>query len=228
MWPDARELARESRDFLRRAVTFLADAGVDQFLDLGSGIPTRNNVHEVVFWRNPSARTVYVDSDPVAIAHSNALLADVPSAVAVRADLRDPALVLGNRVVRDFLDFQRPVAVLMIAVLPFVSPDDGPDRIVAAYRQATVAGSYLAVTHGTGDYRPAQTAKVVDLYTKARQPITWRSRQEVAGLLAGYELVPPGLVDMTDWRPDDSAAKQDPAGVDAARYSTYAAIGRRV
>jgi hypothetical protein len=228
VWPDARHLARASRDFLRRAVTFLADAGIDQFLDLGSGIPTRNNVHEVVFWRNPSARTVYVDSDPVAIAHSNALLADVPSAVAVRADLRDPALVLEHPMVRGFLDFQRPVAVLMVAVLPFVSYSDGPDRIIAAYRRATVAGSYMALTHGTGDYRPAQTAKVVDLYTKARQPITWRSRQEVAGLLAGYELVSPGLVDMIAWRPDDSAGELDLAAGDAARYSTYAAIGRRV
>lgn len=227
-YPDARHLAHANRDYLRRVVTFLADAGVDQFLDLGSGIPTRNNVHEVAFWSNPSARTVYVDSDPVVIAHSSALLADVPTAIVVRADLRDAALVLGNPVVRDFLDFQRPIAVLMLAVLPFVAESDNPADIIAAYRQPMVEGSYIALTHGTGDYRPAETAKVVDLYTRASQPITWRSREQVARLLAGFELVPPGLVDMIHWRPDGATESPDPLGGDVARYSTYAAVGRLV
>ena len=225
-WPDARHLAHAGRAFLRRAVTFLADLGIDQFLHLGSGIPTRNNVHEVAFWSNPSARTVYVDSDPVAIAHSATLLADVPSAVAVHADLRDPALVLGHPVVREFLDFRRPVAVLMIAALPFVADSDGPGQIIAAYRQATVTGSYIAMAHGTRDYRPVEADRVITLYTNASQPITWRSRQQVAGLLAGYELVPPGLVDIIHWRPD-AAEGIDPLHGDVTRYSTFAAVGRR-
>lgn len=223
-WPDVRHLAYANRAFLRRAVTFLAEAGVDQFLDLGSGIPTRDSVHEVATRIDPGARTVYVDSDAVAVSHARALLADVPGATAVQADLRDPEALLALPEVRGFLDFGRPVGVLMLAVLPFVAEADDPAEIVGRYRDATAPGSYLAISHGTGDYRPAETRKVEDVYTQASNSIALRSRRRLGELLAGYELVEPGLVDMIRWRPGD---EPDPLGGDVTRYSMLAAVGRR-
>lgn len=224
-WPDVRHLAHANRAFLRRAVTFLAGAGIDQFLDLGSGIPTGDSVHEVAAPMSPAARTVYVDCDPVAVGHGRALLADVPGATAVLADLRDPAALLALPEVSGFLDFDRPVAVLMLAVLPFVAEADDPAAIIAAYRAATVPGSYLALSHGTGDYRPTEARRVEDVYTQASHSVAPRSRRRLGELLAGYELVPPGLVDMIRWRPESGF--RDPLGGDVARYSMLAAVGRR-
>lgn len=226
-WPDVRHLAHANRAFLRRAVTYLAEAGVDQFLDLGSGIPTGQSAHEVAARVAPGARTVYVDLDPVTVGHGRALLEEVPGATAVRADLRRPELVLGLPEVRGFLDFARPVAVLMLAVLPFVSEADDPAEIVAGYREGTAAGSHIAISHGTGDYRPARIRKVEDVHEQPSSSIALRSRRRLGELLEGYELVPPGLVDMIHWRPDADAAA-DPLGGDVTRYSMLAAVGRKV
>ncbi len=226
-WPDLRIVARANRAFLRRTVTFLADAGVEQFLDLGSGIPTAGNVHEVARAVCPDARTVYVDMDPVAVAHSAALLAGVPNAAVLHADLRDPQSVLGDPVVRGLLDFSHPIAVLLIAVLPFVTDADHPARIIAEYRQATVPGSYLVISHGTDEYRPQEVKAAGAIYTRAGHEITVRSRPQIMALMEGYELVEPGLVDMVLWRPDPVLAGADPVGGDLARYSMLAAVGRR-
>ena len=226
-FPDSRELCQANRAFLHRALAALCELGVDQFLDLGSGIPTVSNVHEVVRELNPAARTVYVDSDAVAFAHGQALLVDVPEAVFVREDLRDPAAVLGNPAVTGLLDFDRPVAVLMFSVLHFVSDEDDPKGILAAYHDAVVPGSYLAITHGTADYRPEEAEKARSVYSRSSHPVTSRSRAAVLDLFGGCELLEPGLTDAILWRPDPQAPP-DPLGGDVARYSIYGAVGRKL
>ncbi len=225
-FPDSRELCQANRAFLHRALGALVEAGADQFLDLGSGIPTVSNVHEVVRELNPAARTVYVDSDAVAFAHGQALLADVPEAVFVREDLRDPASVPADPQVNAVLDFNRPVAVLLFSVLHFVSDEDDPKGILDAYRKATVPGSFLAITHGTADYLPKEAKDAVEVYSRSSHQVTSRSREEVLGLFDGYELLEPGLTDAILWRPDPQAPP-DPLGGDVTRYSLYGAVGLR-
>jgi hypothetical protein len=224
--PDMPHIAQAQRSFLRRAVTHLCGIGIDQFLDLGSGIPTGGNVHEIAYAANPAARTVYVDSDPVAIAHSTTLLADVPHAAVIHADLREPRDILGSPVLTGMLDLDRPVAVLMIAVLHFVPDVDDPAAIVAAYRETTAPGSHLAITHATSDYRPELARRAEAVYTRASHQIVYRSRQQILDMMAGYDLLEPGLADLIRWRPDPNAGP-DPLGGDVTRYSGYAAVGRR-
>ncbi len=226
-WPELPQVTRANRAFLRRAVTFLVEQGIDQFLDLGSGIPTAGNVHEIVSTLNPRARTAYVDSDPVAVSHSRLLLTDTPNATVVHADLRDAAAVLSDPALVGFLDLSRPAAVLMFAVLHFVPDGDDPAGVVAAYRDATVPGSYLAVSHGTRDYLPERIRNLEAVYSRSSSSMTMRSHAEISGLMQGYELVPPGLVDMIHWRPDAHNPLPDPLGGDVKRYSGYGAIGRR-
>jgi S-adenosyl methyltransferase len=224
--PDMPQIARAQRHVLHRAVRHLAAEGVDQFLDLGSGIPTAGNVHEVAGMANPEARVVYVDSDPVAFAHSSSLLANVPNATIIQADLRWPSAVLGHPELDGLIDLSRPVAVLMIAVLHFVADEDDPNAIVAAYRDATVPGSYLAITHATSDYQPQLARRAEAVYTRASHQIHYRSKHQILDMLAGYQLLEPGLVDMIKWRPEP-AVTPDPLGGDVTRYSGYAAVGRR-
>jgi hypothetical protein len=226
VWPDVRHLARANRAFLRRAVTALASAGVDQFLDLGAGIPTVGSVHEVAQAVNPDARIAYVDADIIAVAHATRLLADQPHTAVVRADLREPSVVLNDPALTALLDLSRPIALLMLSVLPFVSDQDDPAGIIAGYRDATAPGSYLVISHGTNDYYPEATQRAANVYRRASLPVTLRGRAELAALLDGYELLEPGLVDMILWRPELGGAKPDPLGGDVTRYSLLAAVGR--
>ncbi|MDR7273706.1 hypothetical protein J2S41_000484 [Catenuloplanes atrovinosus] len=216
-WPELPMIMRANRAFLRRAVRFLVGAGIRQFLDLGSGIPTAGNVHEVA---GPSCRVAYVDVDPVAVAHGRELLRDVPGAVAVRADLREPETVLSHPDVLSVIDLSQPVAVLMIAVLHFVPEADDPARIVAAYRDASAPGSYLALCHATQGERGERAAGHRALYDRTATPMTMRSRERVAELLDGYDLVEPGLVWMASWRPDEG----EPARPEV--FPGLAAVGR--
>lgn len=227
VWPDLPHIARANRAFLGRAVSYLTGIGVHQFLDLGSGIPTSGNVHEIAGATHPEARIAYVDSDPVAVAHSRSLLIDEPSATVLHADLRDPDSVLEDPELRAFLDFDRPIAVLMVAVLHFVPEADDPAGVIAAYRDATVPGSHLVVSHATNEYRPEQAKRTEDIYSHASSPMTFRNRREVAALLSAYELVDPGLVDLISWRPDPRNTQPDPLGGDVTRYSGLAAVALR-
>jgi hypothetical protein len=227
VFPDAPHVVRANRSFLYRAVTVLCELGIDQFLDLGSGIPTVGNVHEVAAAR-AGTRTVYVDSDPVAVAHASALLANTPQVSVLHADLRDPEAVLYDAVRAGGLDLSRPVGVLLVSVLPFVPDHDDPAGIVAAYRDGTVRGSYLAVSHGTNDYKPKVVGEIENVYARTTQPGVFRSKAEVAGILAGYEMLEPGLVDLIHWRPEAGALNTDPLGGDVARYSLIGGVGRRV
>jgi trans-aconitate methyltransferase len=211
--PVTRDVVRDNRAFLRRAVRFLAkEAGIRQFIDLGSGLPTHGNVHEIAQAVAPDARVVYVDNDPMVVTHSRALLAD-DRTIAIQADLRDPDAILRHPEVRAFIDFQRPLALLAMAILHFIPDDQDPQGIVARFRDALPAGSYLAISHSTRDIpaRPDMTAeqmtemgkKVERLYQLTTTSIVTRTRAQVERFFDGFELVDPGLVEIQVWRPDD-------------------------
>lgn len=202
--PGLRRGILENRRFLRRVVRYLAaEAGVSQFLDIGVGLPTQGAVHEVAREANPAARTVYVDNDPVVVSHGQALLTLAHQSVMVNADLRDPAALLALPQVRAHLDFTRPVAVLLFAVLHFVSGDDDPAAIVAVVRDAIPAGSYLAISHIGSEFFPDSTAmdRAVTAYRRANEHVFPRSKTEILGFFDGLELVDPGLVPKHEWRP---------------------------
>jgi S-adenosyl methyltransferase len=201
--PGARLVAHANRAFLGRVVRWLVAAGVRQFLDLGSGMPTLGNVHEVAQGMSPHARVVYVDVDPVAVEHGKALLADNPYAGVIAADVRRPADILGSHVVSDLLDFTRPVAVLMFAVLHFVPDSDDPAGIIAQFIDAVPPGSFIALSHGAPPPRRSDDAATVQrLYQRTSSPLHLRDRDAVATLVAGLQIVEPGIVAVTEWHPD--------------------------
>ncbi|MEJ3742970.1 SAM-dependent methyltransferase [Actinomycetes bacterium KLBMP 9797] len=222
-WPELPLIMRANRAFLRRAVRFLVDAGIHQFLDLGSGIPTVGNVHEVAHAADPSARIVYVDIDPVAVAHSRAILGADPRVAVLHADLRDPVAVLDQ--VRDagWLDLSRPVAVLLAAVLHFVPDSADPAGIISGYAKGVAPGSYVAVCHASADGQGPKADRHRALYARTPTPMTMRSHQKITELLDGLDLVPPGLVHMTLWRPDEA----DVLPGSPEDYPGYAAVAYR-
>jgi hypothetical protein len=222
-WPKLPLVTRANRGFLRRAVRFLAGRGVRQFLDLGSGIPTVGNVHDVALAADPACRVVYVDIDPVAVLHSRALLADRPEVTAVHADLRDPRGLLEHPEVQAQLDFAQPVAVLMVAVLHFVPDQDDPAGVVAGYRDAIAEGSYLAICHATDDASDL-AAEHQAIYAPTATPMTMRSRGEVEALFAGFELVDPGVVYLAVWRPDDGHEVPERPEL----FAGYAGVARKL
>ncbi|MGM1057899.1 SAM-dependent methyltransferase [Saccharothrix sp. Mg75] len=200
MWPELPLIMQANRAFLRRAVQHCAARGVDQFLDLGSGIPTVGNVHEVARDADPAARVVYVDNDPIAVTYSRTILGDDRQTGVVQADLRRPDDVLSSPQVRDLLDLSRPVAVMMVAVLHFV-PED-PAGVVAAYRDAVAPGSLLVLSHATRDGQDDQADEHSDLYrNRTATPMTMRTKAEVEALFSGFDLVEPGVVHLPLWRP---------------------------
>jgi SAM-dependent methyltransferase len=196
--PDLVLQAHASRAFLRRAVRFCVAAGVSQFLDIGSGIPTRGNVHEIA----PDAQVMYVDIDPIAVAHSETILAGNDRVGVLQEDLRRPDRILDHPVVHRILDFRRPVAVLLVAMLHLVPDEDDPPALIAQLSDAVVPGSYLVISHGTREGRP-ETAEGVQVLQRGNVPATLRTRDQVARLFAGFELVEPGIVWVPQWRPDD-------------------------
>jgi SAM-dependent methyltransferase len=193
-----------NRAFVRRAVAFLAGSGVDQFVELGSGLPTGENVHEVAGRVNPDARTVYVDIDPFVLVHARALLADNVRTIVVEGDIREPETILADDGLRSHLDLTRPVAVLFAAILHFVSDVEGPARIVGAFRDVMAPGSALVISHvvgdGDGGGRDAATRAGARIYGETTAPFVVRSRSQVAGWFDGFRLVEPGLVDADAWR----------------------------
>jgi hypothetical protein len=220
--PDGLLVARSNRAFLQRAVRFCCDAGITQFLDLGSGIPTVGNVHEIAQQANPECRVVYVDNDPVAVATTRQLLAGADEAAIVEADLRDVDAVLGAPQTRRLIDFDRPLALMMVAALHYVSHDDGALDIVTRYRSKLVPGSYMAISHTTEDPRPEVAAVIKKIFDETSTPVTHRTRDEVAALFDGLEVVPPGVVWTPEWRPVDAS---DPLHREPARSATFAAVG---
>ena len=221
MMPGSSLIAHANRAFLHRAVRFCVDAGIRQFLDIGSGIPTVGSVHEVAQAIAPSARVVYTDIDPVAVAHGQAILGDHPLVAAIPGDLRRSAEILADPRLTRLIDFDQPVAVLLIAILHFVPDADDPAGIVARLRDRLVPGSYLVISHGTPEERPDDADTVGQLYKGTSSPLSLRGRPEIQRFFAGFELVEPGLTWVTSWRPtpeDDVAERREMLG----------GVGRRV
>lgn len=201
--PTMPDIMRANRAFLRRAVEFLVAQGIEQFLDIGSGIPTAGNVHEIAQGLNPATHVVYVDNDPVAVAHSRLILSDHPQVAVIQADARQPAAILAHPEVRRLLDFGQPLAVLLVALLHFVPDDDEAYGLVRTLREALPAGSYLVIAHGT-DEGATETMKEQGqgVYAQTASPLKARPRTQIARFFEGLEPVEPGLVYVPLWHPD--------------------------
>ena len=222
-FPTVRTAVIENRRFVRRAVAFLAEsAGVRQFLDIGTGIPTSPNVHEIAQAIAPASRVAYVDNDPIVLAHARALLTSSPEGVTayIDADLRDPGKILTHPRLLDTLDFSRPVALMLAAVLHFIPDEADPYAIVARLVGALPQGSYLVLSHATNDFlTPEEVAEIV---AGKYGPFFARSETEFARFIEGFELVPPGIVSVAQWR---AAAEPQPRPTAADAY-TYCAVAR--
>ncbi|MBO3751378.1 SAM-dependent methyltransferase [Streptosporangiaceae bacterium NEAU-GS5] len=198
-FPHTRVEAQEGRAFLGRAVRFLVESGIRQIVDIGSGLPTQGNVHEIAHRTAPETRVVYVDYDPIVCVHARALMAKSDRVSVVQADVRDPKALLSA--VDAHIDFDRPVAFLLFAVLHFVGDQAKPYEVVATLRDASAPGSYLAVSHAF-ETRSPLNPEALKIYRQATAALSLRSREEILGFFDGYELLQPGLVVPREWRPD--------------------------
>jgi SAM-dependent methyltransferase len=225
-FPAMRTTARENRAFLGRAVRYLAEeAGIRQFLDIGAGLPTARNVHEIAQGVAPSCRIVYVDNDPLVLAHARALLSSGPAGrtAYIHADLRQPGKILSHPVTRDVLDLTQPVALMLLSVLHLIPDEDEPAEIVATLLDALAPGSYLAASHGTGDLDPAAADASARIARASGIPLHLRDAADFARLaFSGLELVPPGVVLVSEWRRDDAGPRPMPAEV-----GSYGGVGRK-
>ena len=222
--PFMRENSRANRLFLATAVHYLVQAGIRQFLDIGTGLPAANNTHQVAQQAAPDARIVYVDNDPVVLSHAQALLTSTPEGRCdyLDADARDPGRILAAAA--RTLDFGQPVAVMMLAILHFIPDDDHPYAIAARLMEAAASGSYLALTHAASDIRSDAIAAAVRGYNAtASTQISARSYSEVAGFFDGLELVPPGVVPLGEWTPGTPAAGVSPG----TRLPSYAGLAHK-
>jgi hypothetical protein len=200
--PSGRRAARANRYFMTRAVMLMADQGIRQFIDLGTGIPTSPSVHELARAIQPDARVLYVDNDRVVTVHNRALLVKDENVRALQADIRDPGSILGSPELRELIDFRQPVGLLLVAVLHFVRDQEEPLDIVRAFTSRITPGSYLALSHITSDGTdPNVMATIHDAYAKASAPAVFRTGAEINAFFSGFELVQPGLVDVTRWTP---------------------------
>ncbi len=223
--PEVRVMARENRAFLRRVVRFLVgEAGIDQILDIGTGIPTAGNVHQIAGEIAPGTRVVYVDNDPIVHVHANALLTGTGATSIVLADLREPGVILAHPKVRELIDFSRPVALLLVAIVHFITDAEDPASILAAFRDALAPGSYLALSHGTTDFHARETVgQAAAVYERATAPLVLRSHAQISALFDGFTLVDPGLVQVPLWRPDG----RPPRPKDLAKIAIYGGVGCR-
>jgi S-adenosyl methyltransferase len=221
--PDVAAIARDNRSFLGRVVRYLATkGGIRQFLDLGGGLPTQANVHELAQGVAPDSRVVYVDNDPLVASHGRALLASRDRVGMVLGDLRDPAGVLHHPDVIGLLDLTRPVAVLCTSTLHFIGDEAEPHAVIAAYRDQMAPGSYLAITHGTLEEDPeGEGGKAEGVYRQASSQLHVRPLAEVLRFFDGFELIEPGLAWITEWRPEPGTA---PSG---RPHSMRGGVGRK-
>jgi hypothetical protein len=222
--PNVREGVRENRRFLKRAVRLMVERGIRQFLDIGAGLPTQENVHQVALSAAPDSRIVYIDNDPIVLVHGRALLADNAQTIVLDGDMRRPEAILDDPEVTAHLDFGKPIGLLMLSVLHFVSDQQEAERIVATLRDRLVPGSALAITHLTsGDLDEKQVAEGRAVYARSDSGLpTPRTHAQVLRFFDGFELLPPGLVDTRDWLDDEPALAPLPG------VGGYAGIGIRV
>jgi O-methyltransferase involved in polyketide biosynthesis len=218
--PELVQSARFNREFLGRAVRFLTgEAGIRQFLDIGTGLPTANNTHEVAQATAPESRIVYVDNDPMVLVHARALLTSTPQGATdyIDADLRNPDRILEDAGMT--LDFDRPVAIMLLGILNFVVDDDQAQAIVRRLVSAVPSGSYLAISHPTMEVNPEAVDRAMQMWNSSGSaPITARSPQGIAAFFEGLELLEPGIVTCSQWRPE---------GNDTTPCSEYAGVGRK-
>lgn len=227
--PAIRSMARANRAFLGRAVRYLvAEAGIDQFLDIGTGIPTAGNTHEVAQRLDPASRVVYVDNDPIVLAHARALMSSTQQGrtAFIHADLHDPRSILEDPVLTATLDFDRPIGIMLVAIMMYFRDTDDPHGIVRAVLDAVPSGSYLVITHPTADFDPRAMARVVMSAESAGITFQPRSRAETETLFAGTDLLDPGVVPVVTWRPELSELPQ--AGASEPESAWYwAGVGRK-
>jgi len=221
--PEARDSARANRAFLQRAVRFLVgEAGIRQIIDIGTGIPTAGNVHQVAGEVAPDTRVVYVDNDPIVHVHANALLTGGGTTSIVLADLREPEAILGHPKTRALIDFGQPVGLLLVAILHFITEAENPAHILAALRDALPEGSYLVLSHATADLRPDAAQSAAEVYDGATSSVTLRGKAQVEALFDGWELIDPGVVQVPLWRPE--GCKPRPKELEKAWV--YGGVGR--
>jgi S-adenosyl methyltransferase len=224
--PNARIAPRENRAFLGRAVQFLtAEVGLRQFLDIGTGLPTTNSVHEVAQAIDPTSRIVYVDNDPLVLVHARALLTSAPEGrtAYIQADIRDPKSILTAPPVRELLDFSQPVGLLLVGILHLLADADNPAEIVATLLNAMPSGSYLVASHLTTEHDRERTAAGQAVMRDAGITMQKRDSDVFADIaFNGLELVPPGVVLVSEWRPEGSQPRPSPAEV-----SVYGAVARK-
>jgi hypothetical protein len=225
-WPSARTAARENRAFLGRVVRYLAaEAGIRQFLDVGTGLPTVNSVHEVAQRVQPSARVVYVDNDPLVLTHARALLTSAPEGrtAYIPADLREPESILASPATREVLDLTQPVALMLVAILHFINDEDDPAGIVRTLVDGLAPGSFLVASHLTGEHDMAAQKSTQRTYRDASMPAQWRNSDVFAELaFPGLELVAPGVVLVWEWRPGGKGPRPAPHEV-----NFYGGVGRK-
>ncbi len=222
--PTAPLIGRANRAFIGRAVRFLAANGIRQFLDIGSGIPTQGNVHEVAQQAAPGSRVAYVDVDPVAVAHSEALLAGHQDAAILQADLRKPGEILGHEVTRRLIDPGQPTGLLLVSILHFLADAEDPWQIVAALRDALAPGSFLVISHGTHEGQPTVANAVAKVYNRSvTMGLHLRSHRAILRFFDGFQVVDPGLVYLPQWRPDP--ADEVPENPD--RYGNLVGVGQK-
>jgi hypothetical protein len=219
--PEIPEMARANRAFLGRAVRYASEQGIRQFLDIGTGLPTAGNTHEIAQGLAADSTVVYVDNDPLVTVHGRALLAGNERAAVFQADLREPEVILGHPEVARLIDYAEPVAILLVAVLHFVPDEDGPAELVERFKSVAAPGSFLVISHAAVDIKALRTDKMRTVYRNT-SPGALRTRDEVAGFFDGFPLVEPGLVQVPLWRPDGEV----PA--DLEKFWIYGGVGRKV
>ncbi|MET8122609.1 SAM-dependent methyltransferase [Micromonospora sp. NPDC005189] len=224
--PDGPEAGQANRAFLRRVIRFLVtEAGIDQFLDIGSGLPTQGNVHEVATEQNPKAQVVYVDNDPIVLAHGRALLAAEGTATVIQADVRAPQEILNHPEVRRFLDSGRPIGLLLFAILHHLGDDDDPRAVAAALIDALPSGSYVAISHfrdpAERDPEGSRKAREVErVFNESLGTGRWRTDEEILSFADGLTLLEPGLVPLAEWRPEPGT----PAAKQTDTYHTFVGL----
>ena len=226
IWPALPVHMRANREFMHRAARYLAtECGIDQFLDIGSGIPTSPNLHEVVQEVRPDARIVYTDNDPIVLAHSRALMTSTEQGrtAYVAADLRDPDTILTSPEFRETLDPNRPIGLILIAVVHFIEDDGEALEVVRRIVDVLPSGSYLAATIATDDFAPETLAEVRRTYHEHGETLRWRNLAQTERFFDGLEMVDPGIVQMHKWRPDDDSYQQIPE----ADIAMYGAVARK-
>jgi len=220
--PEVKVQARANRAFLHRATRYVLDQGIRQFLDIGSGIPTVGNVHEIAQKVDPEARVAYVDIDPIAVAHSRQILAANPRATAIREDFANPRAIMEHPSVLEQIDFDEPMALLLVALLHAVRDDRDPYGALAVFKERMAPGSFLVIGHGTYERHPDAFQEVAKAVSRTATPLAMRTHAEILRFFDGFELVEPGLVWANEWRPD--ASDDQPGKLSAFNYG---GVGRK-